>query len=241
MKAMILAAGKGTRLRPLTDKQPKALVPFKGVPMIDGVIRKLADAGISDIIVNVHHFAEAIMDHLGDGRKYGVRIAFSDEREKLLDTGGGLKKAARFFGGEDFFVLHNVDVYTNLNFQSLIDFHKKNRPLGSLAVKERPTSRSFLFDEQGRLSGWRDEGRGKIRWSGKTEHYTALGNSCIQVLETRIFDLITEEGAFSLTDLYLKLAQDHEFLAYRHDQDFWYDLGRFDNFKDSGFRIQDSE
>lgn len=233
MKAMILAAGKGTRLRPLTDKQPKALVPFKGVPMIDGVIRKLANAGISDIIVNVHHFAEQIMDHLGDGRQYGVQIKISDERDALMDTGGGLKKAGWFFGGEEYFLLHNVDVYTNLDLKRLIRFHEKHRPLGSLAVKERPTSRSLLFDKQDRLCGWGDEHSGKIRWARKTEPFTALGNSCIQVLDTRIFDLITEEGAFSLTGLYLRLAQDHEFLAFRHDEDYWYDLGRFNNFREA--------
>jgi MurNAc alpha-1-phosphate uridylyltransferase len=153
-KAMILAAGLGTRLRPVTDTLPKALVSVGGRTLLEGAVRHLADYGVKEIIVNVHHFADQVMNFLAQNRNFGLDITVSDERDQLLDTGGGLKKASSFFTGDDPFFVRNVDIVSDMNLGKIMDFHRESGSLATLATRNRETSRYFIFDRCDRLCGW---------------------------------------------------------------------------------------
>jgi len=231
MKAMILAAGLGTRLRPLTDNTPKALIPFKGMPLVERIIRNLATAGIEQIIVNTHHYAEQVIKFLDQLDIEGVRLSVSDESDQLMDTGGALLHARDFFDGEENFLVHNVDVITNLDITALINSHLKGDALVTMAVKNRPTSRSLLFDEKGYLCGWRhnetSEERIVRKPDGKLEDY---GNSCVQVINSEFLTHFPDTQALNLTNMYLELAGDHRIKPFVHNEDYWYDLGRYQNY-----------
>jgi NDP-sugar pyrophosphorylase family protein len=231
MRALILAAGLGTRLKPLTDKAPKALVPFKGTPMVERVIRKLADAGICQIMVNVHHFADRVAEFLDHLVVEGVSLYISDETGELMDTGGALLQAREFLKGDQDFIVHNVDVFTDLKILELIRHHREDDALATIAVKKRPTSRSLLFDKAGFLCGWNHNETGEKKMvrtpSGSLEDF---GNSCVQVIDARFLDFFPETGPRSLTDMYLELAGLHKIGAFIHNEDYWYDLGRYHNF-----------
>ena len=231
MKAMILAAGLGTRLRPLTDHRPKALVKIADRTMLEITLSRLHDFGIREVIINVHHFASMILEYLKANNNFGMRIEVSCE-EVLLDTGGGLKKAAHFFlehanGLEEPFILHNVDVISTIDLRRMVQFHTDHQALATLAVQDRETSRYLLFDEQlqfcGRRSG-RDQKTELVRSSQQVE---GLAFSGIHVISPRLFALIIEEGVFSIITSYLHLAAHGEkILAFRADEYFWRDLGR---------------
>jgi len=234
VKAMVLAAGLGTRLRPLTDNRPKALVEIAGRTLLEITLSRLRASGVSGVIINVHHFAEMILEYLEKNKNFGMRIEISCE-DVLLDTGGGLKKVAPFFLEKSDihgapFILHNVDVLTTIDLRRLVDFHTKNEALATLAVQLRKTSRYLLFDQQfqlcGRRSG-RDHNTEMIRPSKQSD---ALAFSGIHVISPRIFLMMTEEGAFSIIDCYLRLAaQGGKILAFRSDEYYWRDLGRPEN------------
>jgi NDP-sugar pyrophosphorylase family protein len=231
MKAMILAAGLGTRLRPLTEEQPKALIPFKGIPLVERVIHNLAAAGIDHIIVNVHHYADRVENFLRRLHVPGTRLSVSDERDQLMDTGGALLQARQFFEDEDDFLVHNVDVFTNLDITTLIGAHRQADALATLAVKKRQTSRSLLFDSQGCLSGWRHNETGEERFVRKPEGALEdYGNSCIQVISRDFFSNYPETRILNLTEMYLELAGGHRIQPFVHNHDYWYDLGRYENF-----------
>ena len=231
MRAIILAAGLGTRLKPLTDKTTKALVPFKGKPMLERVIRNLSDAGVDQILVNAHHFADQLRDFLGQLETGGVNLHISDETGQLMDTGGALLQAREFLKGEDTFIVHNVDVLTDLDIAGLIRSHIKGNALATLAVKKRSTSRSLLFDGTGALCGWIHNETGEKRMvrhpDGRLEDY---GNTCVQVINAEFLDFFPKTEPRSLTEMYLLLADRHKIGAYVHNQDYWYDLGRYENF-----------
>ncbi len=230
MKAMILAAGLGTRLRPLTDTQPKALIPFKGVPLLERIIRNLVSAGIDYIVVNAHHYTGEVINFVEGLDLGGARLFISDESDGLMDTGGALLKAREHFQDEDFLV-HNVDVITNLDIPALIQSHTKGKALATLAVKKRPTSRSLLFDRQACLCGWRHNETGEERIirmvEGPLEDY---GNSCIQVIGKEFLRNYSETRPMNLTDMYLELAKGHCIRPFIHNEDYWYDLGRYENY-----------
>jgi NDP-sugar pyrophosphorylase family protein len=219
MKAMILAAGLGTRLRPLTDDRPKALVTVAGRTLLEIALARLRAFGVREVIVNAHHYAEMIIEYLKANDNFGMRIEVSRE-ETLLDTGGGLKKAAHFFGGsQEPFILHNVDVISSIDLGRMMRFHTEENALATLAVQERESSRLLLFDEQGQLRGRRT---GRDAKAG-----LALAFCGIHVLSPQIFAKINEEGAFSIIDAYLRLAaQGEKIVAYRADDCYWRDLGR---------------
>ncbi len=206
MKAMILAAGLGTRLGTLTANRPKALVELNGKPLLAGVIERLKAAGFNDIIINVHHFADQIIDYLSANKQPGVQITISDERDRLLDTGGGINKAAWFFNDGKPFLVHNVDIISNLDLQALYRHHINTQALATLACKQRTSSRYFLFDEQQHLCGWENAttGEQKIARPAATMHRMAF--SGIHVIHPSIFQKITQPGAFSIVDTYLQLA-----------------------------------
>jgi NDP-sugar pyrophosphorylase family protein len=233
MKAMILAAGLGARLRPFTDNRPKALVEIAGHTLLEITLSRLRTFGIREVIVNVHHYADMIIEYLKRNDDFGMRIVVSRE-DVLLDTGGGLKKAAYFFledcnSEEQAFILHNVDVISTINLQRMVQFHTKNRALATLAVQDRETCRYLLFDEQLQLCG-RQSGREEAELVRSSRQVRALAFSGVHVISPRLFEMMTEEGAFSIITSYLHLAaQGEQILAYRADEYYWRDLGRPDN------------
>jgi mannose-1-phosphate guanylyltransferase len=235
MRAMVLAAGLGTRLRPLTDNRPKALVEVGGRTLLEIALARLSSFGIREVIVNVHHFADMIVDYLKTNKNFGMRIEISREDDVLLDTGGGLKKAAYFFlensgAAEEPFVLHNVDVISTIDLHRMAQFHSENCALATLAVQERPTSRYLLFDEQLQLCGRKSGRDGRAELVGSSSHPKALAFSGIHVISPRLFPLMTEEGVFSIIAPYLRLAaQGEKIIAFRSDEYQWRDLGRLDD------------
>lgn len=217
MRAMVFAAGVGSRLRPLTDDTPKALVEIAGTPMLEIVIRRLLKFGVDAIVVNVHHHPEKIESFLRSKRNFGIRIDVSREETERLETGGGLKKAASFFSGGAPFFAHNVDVLCDADLGGMLAAHSKKKALATLAVRDRPSSRRLLFDAGGRLAG-REPGAG-----------TPLGFDGIHVISPAIFSKMTEAGVFSITDVYLRLAAAGErIMAYRTDGSYWRDIGGMD-------------
>lgn len=251
MKAMILAAGLGTRLRPLTDNRPKALVEVGGRTLLEITLARLRAFGVREVIINVHHFGDMVVDYLKKNRDFGMRVEISRE-EVLLDTGGGLKKAGFFFldGLGEPFILHNVDVISTINLEKMVQFHRERKALATLAVQERETSRYLLFDQSGRLCGRRAGCEpvpdlplrgGTLRFSSgqagesfvstragvSTQAAQALAFSGIHVISPRMLSMMTEEGAFSIIPFYLRLAaQGENVLAFRADEYYWRDLGR---------------
>jgi NDP-sugar pyrophosphorylase family protein len=235
MKAMILAAGLGTRLGPLTKDRPKALVEVAGRTLLEITLSRLAEFGIHDVIINAHHFADMVVDYLKRNKNFGMRIEVSRE-EVLLDTGGGLKRAARFFkdssGKDEPFILHNVDVISTIDLERMVQFHKERRALATLAVQGRETSRYLLFDEQlrlcGRLSG--NDQRAEFVHSSQQLGVQALAFSGIHVISPRIFPMISEDGEFSIITSYLRFAkQGEQIIGFRSDEYYWRDLGRPEN------------
>jgi len=229
MKAMIFAAGLGTRLRPLTDDRPKALVEVAGRSMLDIALSRLRAFGIRDVIINTHHYAEMLHDYLEAHRHFEMRIEISRE-ETLLDTGGGLKKAAHFFLGSESdsqepFIVHNVDVISTIDLARMVRFHADQNALATLAVQARPTSRPLLFDRKGRFRGRASQGA-----LNEEPGMQALAFSGVHVISPRIFEKITEEGAFSIISSYVRLATEGEkIMAFRADEYYWRDLGRPEN------------
>ncbi len=231
MKAMVLAAGLGTRLRPRTDDRPKALVEVGGRTMLEIALTRLRNVGIREVIVNTHHYAESIEDWLRAHAPVDMRIEVSREDE-LLDTGGGLKKAAWFFQepGPDAagpFLLHNVDVLSTIDFTSMVRAHCESGALATLAVQHRPTSRPLFFDQNGELCGRITGGDGRAEMVRPVADPIALAFAGIHVISPRIFALLGEDGAFSIIPAYLRLAARGERIAaFRADQFYWRDLGR---------------
>jgi NDP-sugar pyrophosphorylase family protein len=224
---MILAAGLGTRLRPLTNDRPKALVEINGHTLLEITLTRLRSSGISDVIINVHHLADSIVEYLKINNSFGMKLEISRE-DILLDTGGGLKKAAHFFLEDKLdepFLLHNVDVISSIDIGRMIQFHLENYALATLAVQERETSRYLLFDRQLQLCGRRssDQGDELVR---STQPLQALAFCGIHVLSRQIFPLLTEEGVFPIIPAYLRLAgQGERILGFRADEYSWRDLG----------------
>jgi len=226
MKAMIFAAGLGTRFKPWTDKHPKALAPVNGKSLLQRNVEYLQQYGIRSVIVNVHHFAGQIIDAIKQNNGWGSDIVISDETNELLETGGGLVKAKDLFKQGERFITCNVDILTDLDLNKLLAFHEKHKPLISFAVTDRKTSRYFLFDENNRLCGWRNTKTGEERISIAKPGLTEKAYSCVVVFEPEIFSLTPFHGKFSLVDVYLKLASDHLILGYDHTGDRFVDVGK---------------
>jgi NDP-sugar pyrophosphorylase family protein len=241
MKAMILAAGLGTRLRPLTNNRPKALVEIAGHPLLELTLSRLQTFGVSEVIVNTHHHADMIREYLEANDSFGMRVEISRE-EALLDTGGGLKKAAWFFlegcGDQpEPFIVHNVDVICNIDLGRMTQFHVRHDALATIAVQDRKTSRPLVFDEMGQFRG-RQTKNGGEREVAKTvgEQYPVTRTSQrmrvsaftgIHVISPRIFERIREEGPFSIIDSYIYLAsQGERIMAFQADEYYWRDVGR---------------
>jgi NDP-sugar pyrophosphorylase family protein len=214
MKAMILAAGVGSRLRPLTDTVPKALVEIHNVPMLSITARRLQAAGVTEIVVNAHHHAQKVADHCALlAKELGIRIEVSREDDLLLDTGGGLKKASSFFDDGKPFLVHNADVLSDLDLAALTAAHKKSRALATLAVRRRPTTRPLIFSDAGKLLRRGKEGELGMQFCG------------IYALSPKIFEKLTEDGVFSITDAFLRLAQEGASIRAFPFDGYWADIG----------------
>ena len=233
MKAMILAAGLGTRLRPLTNDCPKALVEVAGHTLLEITLARLRAFDVQDVIINVHHFAGKVQQYLEANRNFGMNIEISRE-DVLLDTGGGLKKAAWFFlddanslKGSAPFLLHNVDVLSAIDFHRMLQFHREQNALATLAMQNRPTSRYLLFDQAGQLCGRRSGPHGTMDLIRPSQSPQALAFSGVHVISPRLLPMFTEDGVFSIIDAYLRLAaQGEKILAFRADAYYWRDLGK---------------
>ena len=225
MKAMILAAGLGTRFKPWTDRHPKALALVNGKSLLERNLEYLQRFGIKDVLVNVHHFPDQIRDAIIANDGWGSNIQISDESDEVLETGGGLKKAAAYFD-EDSFVLMNADILTDMDLGAMMEFHANKNPLATLAVTKRRSSRYFLFDRNERLSGWRNTttGEEKISIPGPAPEEKAF--SGIHIISPDIFPLMRREGKFSIVDVYLELAASNTILGFDHSGTKFVDVGR---------------
>ena len=226
-RAMVLAAGLGTRLRPLTDDRPKALVTLAGRTLLDITLARLAAVGVRLVVVNAHHFADQMAGYVGGHHGYGMELMVSDEAE-LLDTGGGLKHAAQFFAGSDEpFLLHNVDIVSAIDLASMAAAHRASGALATLAVQERASSRQLLFNAEGLLAGRASGAEKATEIAGEAGPLTPLAFAGVHVLSPSIFGLMPEEGAFSIIPAYLRLAAAGERIqAFRADGAYWRDLGK---------------
>lgn len=228
MKALLFAAGLGTRLKEHTQGKPKALVNLAGKSLLQHAIEFLKSNGITDITINVFHFAEQIISFLEENKSFGINIHISDERNQLLETGGGLKKAIPFLRGKEPVLIYNVDVISNLDLNVLLNYHQNQNALATLVVRSRETSRYLMFDQNLDLAGWKNISNGEIRISrmGSFENARPLAFSGIHIIQPELLDMITEEGRFPVIDLYLRLAKDHLIKAFVDTSSIWLDLGK---------------
>jgi NDP-sugar pyrophosphorylase family protein len=231
MEAMILAAGLGTRLRPLTNDKPKALVDVGGQPMLERTARRITDAGFDHLVINVHHFADRVKKVIEDTDDFGVEVSVSHEVEQNLETGGGIKHAEPQFKKDGPFLVHNVDILTDLDLKALYDAHEESGALATLAVRPVETDRYLSVDERGHVVGYGDPETGEehlvVEPQGETGKVDFVG---VQVLSPRIFDLMTEEGVFSIINVYMRLiAEEGETVrTHRADDALWIDIGTHD-------------
>ncbi len=236
MKALIFAAGLGTRLRPLTDDRPKAMVEIAGKPMLQHVIERVAAAGFDDIAINIHHYGQMIIDFLEEHNNFGLNIHISDERGLLLDTGGGILKARQWLDGDEPFLVHNTDIISSLDLKAFYDYHVEHDALATILVKERQTQRYFLFNDEDRLCGWINKATGEIKpdpvkLAGKKLHEMAFGG--LHVISPRIFPELERyhrrcgEDKFSIVPFYIGMCTHHLIHGYHPDSDYqWLDIGK---------------
>jgi len=227
LKALILAAGLGTRLLPLTASLPKALVSINGISLLELCIRKLALEGFTDIIVNVHHHAALVKEFIHQKSFHGIKLSISDESEELLDTGGAILKARWFLDGKEPFLVHNVDVVSDINLKALLSTHSERKGLATLSVIDRQTRRYLLFDNALKLEGWMDSSTNETRWAGyPITGAQQLAFSGIHIISPDVFNLIEEKGKFSIIDTYLSLAAKNSIYGHIQEGCTWFDLGK---------------
>lgn len=231
MKALIFAAGLGTRLRPLTQTTPKALVMLQGKPLLQWLVERLIRNGYNELIVNVHHFSEQVKTFLAEKNHFGIRIEISDESDRLLDTGGGLKKASWFFDDGEPFLVHNVDVLTDLDLKVFRERHIHSGALATLAAKERETSRYLLMDKNHRLSGWENVRTGEKISVFPERKTVRMAFSGIHMIHPEIFKQIQGTGMFSIIPEYLRLAATRKIMIFPHPETAWLDVGKPEDLK----------
>jgi MurNAc alpha-1-phosphate uridylyltransferase len=229
MKGMIFAAGLGSRLKPWTDHHPKALALVNGKSLLQRNVEYLRKHGIDELIINVHHFADQIVDAIEENNGWGSDITISDETDMVLETGGGLKKAAWYFEDEDDFVVMNADILTDMDISAMIAQHQRSTVLATLAVTERETSRYFLFDEKQRLSGWCNIKTGEEKIVRNVQPLYKKAFSGIHVMRGELLSLIQQEGKFSMVDVYLGLAATHSIHCFDHTGSLLIDVGKPEN------------
>lgn len=226
-KAMIFAAGLGSRLKPWTDSHPKAMALVNGKSLLQHNVEYLQKHYIKEVVVNVHHFAEEIIDAINNNNGWGSKITISHEVDEVLETGGGLLKASHLLAGERPVVIMNVDILTDLNLDSMIGYHQEKKPLVTLATSTRETSRYFLFDEGNNLCGWKNVKTGEVRSSPPLAgNEVQKAFSGIQIIEPRLFSLMNYTGKFSLVDVYLDLMKKNTIKAFDHSGSRFIDVGK---------------
>ncbi|MGB5847557.1 MAG: nucleotidyltransferase family protein [Ignavibacteriaceae bacterium] len=230
MRAMILAAGLGTRLQPLTDNLPKALVKIRDKTLLEIAIYNLVGNGFNKIIINVHHFAEQVINFI-EQNNFGADISISDERDKLLDTGGGLKKASQFFKDGKPFLLYNVDIISDLNLQTLYQANIKSNSIATLTVRKRESSRYLLFNSENILCGWKNTKSEELISSCSIDLLNEFAFSGIQIINPEIFSLMPDNDVFSMIDLYLDIMRDNKVIAHIDNDSFWLDVGKVESLK----------
>jgi N-acetyl-alpha-D-muramate 1-phosphate uridylyltransferase len=228
IQGMIFAAGLGTRFKPWTDKHPKALAPVHGKSLLQRNVQFLQQHGITNVVVNVHHFADQIVGAINKNQGWGSHISISDETDVVLETGGGLKKAAHLFTAPTIVVI-NVDILTDLDLGAMLGYHQQHQPLSTLAITGRSTSRYFLFDEDNTLCGWRNTKTGEEKIARKAATYHQKAFSGIHVLDTRILTAIKQTGKFSMVDAYLDLAATETIKGFDHSGSRFIDVGKPDS------------
>lgn len=226
MKGMILAAGLGTRLKPFTDKHPKALASVNGKTLLQRNIEYLKSFGVDDILINVHHFADQIIEHIELHRQFGINITISDETNEVLETGGGLKKASWFFSDGQPFVLMNVDILTDMNLHDLVGYHQSHHALVTLAISDRKSSRCFLWNKNHELCGWRNKQTGEERISREDSNLVEKSFSGIHIIDPLFFKYLTQEGKFSIVDTYLEAARSERIIGFDHSGCHLLDVGK---------------
>jgi len=234
MRVMILAAGLGTRLKPLTESTPKALIKINGKTLLELQIKKLKASSFDQIIINVHHFANQIIDFLRLNNNFDCSIEISDETSLLLETGGGLKKASHFFSDGKPFLVYNVDILSNINLKKLLDTYAQGNSIATLAVQDRVSSRKFLFDDEMILNGWLNEKTNeKIISKNSGSILQQFAFSGIQIIDPKIFKYFPDKDVFSIVDLYLTASKKEKIFGYLHDSDEWMDLGKIENLNEA--------
>lgn len=229
-RAMILAAGLGTRLRPLTDTTPKALLSFRGKTMLEHVVDHLAAHGITEVVINLHHHADQVMDFLKEHKYFGIDFRISDERQELMDTGGGMMHARKHLEGHGPFIVHNVDIYSDTNLSAMLKYHLENDALATLAVSDRATSRNLLIDGDGLLCGWRNNNTGEEIIARQKPGLYPVAFSGIHVADPVIFSYLQQEQPFSITKAYLELAKKLRITTFDHTGDTWIDMADTGNY-----------
>jgi len=226
MKALILAAGLGTRLGQFTTNKPKALVELNGVTLLERAIRKVKELGVSEIVINIHHHGDQIIEFIHLNKNFNIPISISDERDQLLDTGGAILKARPLLGEKEPFLVYNVDILTSMHLEDLLAYHTLKGGLATVAVRNRETQRYLLFNAQMKLAGWRNTETGEEKLVGDDVGLQNLAFSGIQIVQPEIFPLITERDKFSVIQLYLRLAKNHNIYGFRDSSELWMDLGK---------------
>jgi len=230
MKAFILAAGTGSRLKPLTDSIPKALIKIGDYTLLEIVIRRIALAGIKNVVINVHHFPKQIIDFLRSKNNFGLDISVSDESGELLDTGGAIKKAKPFFEGEETVLVHNIDILSNLSIPGLLSYHQEKGALVTLAVKDRPTTRSLIVDSSGRLCGWEfPEKKLSILTRDNRKGLKTTAFSGVYAFSMRLLEKFPDDSVFGFIPWVLNLASTEKILTWDQGPAFWYEAGRPDS------------
>lgn len=239
MKAFVFAAGLGTRLRPLTNDRPKALVEVAGKTLLQHAIEYLQGQGILELVINIHHFGALVLEYLETNNNFGSHIQISDERGLLLETGGALVKSAPLFSGKEPIVLYNVDVLTNLDLKKMLTYHQAQQALVTLAVRKRKSSRYLLFDDKKRLSGWQNVKTKEKRLERPLNNLSPYAFSGIHIIEPRLFSLLPKQpSVFSIIPAYLDLTAQEQLVGYSHDQDYWFDVGKPERLENANFFLK---
>lgn len=216
-KALIFAAGKGTRLKPFTDSHPKALALVNNVPLLERNIKYLQSFGVTEFVINVHHFGEQIVEFLEKNNHFGAKIDISDEKDELLETGGGLLFAQKYLENEENFLIMNADILTDLNIHELVKFHETLLPLATLAVSDRNSSRKLFFNSEMVLKGWMNKNSGETKMAESNNDFKELAFSGIHCINSSIFDKIKRRGKFSIMEEYLDLMFENKILGFQHE------------------------
>ncbi len=226
MKAIILAAGLGSRLKSITNNKPKALVEVNGIPMLEMVIQNLKGQGVHDFLINIHHFGQSIIDFLTKNNNFGVNITISDERNKLLDTGGAILKASDFIQGSEPILVHNVDIISSIKIDDLLNNHIANNSIATLCVRKRNSGRGLLFNDNMHLIGWTNIEKQEYKWVDNTfTDYSLFAFSGIYLISPDFTKQIKQKGKFSIIDTWLEIAKSNTITGFIDTSDIWHDLG----------------